>query len=226
MPATGRLQVPQPAPFLQHPGDPPLPVTVWFTAFDTYLDLAEEERGQVLMAALKNSLLFSLLGTEGQRCFGSHPLVPKIKEAATKYVLFKKAVLDHFKRPTNVARTCLEFRRRFQGPDELATNFLAALHELAPDCKFPDGMLPRELALQILTGCRSQKAREWMLLRPVALDYYMQILETDEAVKEDAAAFAAASSQSSYPAVHPYSLVHLRNPSFLVSKYKPPGWWP
>ncbi len=94
MPATGRLQVPQPAPFLQHVGDLPLPIPTWFTAFDAYLDLLEEERGQALTAALKNSLLFSLLGPEGQRHFGSHPLVPKIKDATTTYALFKKAILD------------------------------------------------------------------------------------------------------------------------------------
>ncbi len=64
MPATGRLQVPQPAPFLQHVGEPPLPVITCFTAFDAYLDLVDAERGEALIAALKNSLLLSLLSTE------------------------------------------------------------------------------------------------------------------------------------------------------------------
>ncbi len=102
-----------------------------------------------------------------------------------------------------MARACLEFRRRFQGISEAAAEFVAALRELAPDCEFPDGTLPCELALQILTGCRSQKARERMLLRPIDLDDYVQILETDEAVKDDVAAFAAATGQSASSSVRP-----------------------
>ncbi len=156
----------------------------------------EAERGEALTGALKNSLLFSLLGTEGQHRFGSHPLVARIKDATTTHALFQKAVQDHIRRPTNVAHACLEFQRRFQGPNESATDFLAALREMAPDCEFPDGTLARELVLQVLSGCRSQKACERMLLRPVALDDYTQILETDETVREDSAAFAAATGKS------------------------------
>ncbi len=78
-----------------------------------------------------------------------------------------------------------------------------ALRELAPDCEFPNGTLPRELALQILTGCHSQKACERMLLCPIDLDDYVQILETDEAVKDDAATFAAATGQSASSSVCP-----------------------
>ncbi len=125
----------------------------------------------------------------GPAPFWVAPLVAKIKDATTTYVLFQKAVQDHFRRPTNIARACLEFWRRFQGPNESATDFLAALREMAPDCEFPDGMLARELALP-------QKARERMLLHPVALDDYTQILEMDETVREDSATFAAATGQS------------------------------
>ncbi len=135
--------------------------------------------------------------------YGSNPLVPQLKAATTTDMLFKRAVLDHFKHPTNVAHACLEFRHRFQGHTKSATDLLAALHELALDCEFPDSTLPWELALQILTGCLLQKAHERMLLCPINLEDYTQILETDEAVKEDAAAFAAVSGQSSSPTVHP-----------------------
>ncbi len=88
MPGTGRLQVPQPAVFLQHPSEPPVPFSTWISAFDAYLHLVELERGEALTASTKNSLLFSLLGQEGLRQFGNDPIVATIAAVGARWSCF------------------------------------------------------------------------------------------------------------------------------------------
>ncbi len=98
----GRLHIPQPAPFMQFPGDPPMPYMTWIAVFGSYIDLVEAERGVVMENKIKNSLLFTLLGSEGQRQFGSNPIVPLRSEAATTHAIFKAEVrlkLDVAKEP-------------------------------------------------------------------------------------------------------------------------------
>ncbi len=92
MPGAGRLQVPLPAFFLQHPGEPPVPFSTWISAFDAYLHLVGLERGKALTASTKNSLLFSLLGQEGLRQFGNNPVVATMTEDATTHAIFWAAV--------------------------------------------------------------------------------------------------------------------------------------
>ncbi len=207
---TGRLQVPLPAVFLQHPGEPPVPFSTSLSAFDTYLHPVELERGEALTASTQNSLLFSLLGQEGLRQFGNDPVVATMTEAATTYAIFRAAVRRRFKRTTNVARACFDFHTRRQGPTESAAEFIAALRELAPDCSFPADYHNRALVEQLICGCYSSKARERMLLIDPNLDEYLQILESDEVVQEDSQIIASGSSSL------------LISPAFISSRRKGP----
>ncbi len=127
MPGTGRLQVPQPAVFLQHPGEPPVPFSTWILAFDAYLRLVELERGEALTASTKNSLLFSLLGQEGLRQFGNDPIVATMTAEATSHAIFRAAMHCRFKLTTNVAHTCFDFHMWWQGSTESAAKFIATL---------------------------------------------------------------------------------------------------
>ncbi len=103
VPPTGRLLIVQPAPFLQHSGDPPLSIGTWFTTYTAYLTLVEAERRVALTNAVKNSILFSLLGMEGQRHFGSHPLVATLGDDATTHASFQEVMKAFFKKPMNIA---------------------------------------------------------------------------------------------------------------------------
>ncbi|MCP4540096.1 MAG: hypothetical protein GY832_23405, partial [Chloroflexi bacterium] len=153
-----------PAPFLQHPGDPPVPYSTWIAAFDAWLRLVELERGEALGASTKNSLLFSLLGQEGLRQFGNDPVVAAMTEAATTHDVFRAAIRRRFRCSTNVARACFDFHTCRQGPNENAAEFVASLRELAPDCAFPATYLNHTLAERIVCGCHSTRACERMLL--------------------------------------------------------------
>ncbi len=84
--------IPQPAAFMQFHGDPPMPYPTWISVFESYIDLVEAERGTAMENKIKNSLLFALLGLEGQCQFGSHPIVPLRNEAATTHAIFKAEV--------------------------------------------------------------------------------------------------------------------------------------
>ncbi len=207
MAPTGRLQVPQPQPFLQHAGDPPVPFTTWVAAFNSWLTLVEVERGEALNAKTKNALLFSLLGSEGLRQFGSDPVVAQMDDQTPPtHAVFQAAVKQRFHRPASISRACLDFQNRRQGSTESAADFVAALRELAPECQFPATYLDRALAQQILAGCRSTKARERMLLhnpdQAADLTEFIRILDSDEAVQHDSALFAAAAGSSRPSGVH------------------------
>ncbi len=69
-----------------------MPYTTWITVFESYVDLIEAERGEAMDNKVKNSLRFTLLGSEGQRQFGSNPIVPLRSEAATTHAVFKAEV--------------------------------------------------------------------------------------------------------------------------------------
>ncbi len=94
---------------------------------------------------------------------------------------------------------------------ESVGEFVVALRELALDCQIPADYLSHELALQIVSGCYSVKAHERMLIIDVNLEQYLAILESDEAVREDLAAFSVASSTEqalSQLSVHPIQRQH------------------
>ncbi len=133
--------------------------------FNSYLTLVEAERGVVLNNKTKNVLIFGLLGSEGLRQFGSNPIIAKMDETPPlTHMAFQATVRQRFYCSPSISRACLDFANRRQGSSESAADFLAALHKLAPECRFPATYLNRAIAQQILVGCRSTKARERMLL--------------------------------------------------------------
>ncbi len=139
---------------------------------------------------MKNDLLFSLLGTEGTRQFSSHDLVQAI--ATATWDEFRMAVKEHFQQPVNKAYARLDLSQRRQGPHESASEFLSALHELAPDCQYTAPQFKEVLALQILAGCRSEDARMHMLWAEMDQNTYEDILRSEECTTSNSAAFSAA----------------------------------
>ncbi len=86
------------------------------------------------------------------------PIVATLGDDAMAHTAFQEAIKAFFKKPTNIAWACLDFRERRQGQSKTASEFVSTLRELALDCSFPADYLKRELALQILSSCRSRKA--------------------------------------------------------------------
>ncbi len=74
---------------MQFPRDPPMSYMAWTAIFESYINQVEAERGMAMENKIMNSLLFTLLGLEGQRQFGSNPIVPLRSEAATTHAVFK-----------------------------------------------------------------------------------------------------------------------------------------
>ncbi len=205
---TGRLQVPQPAPFLLHAGDPPIPFATWIAIFNSYLTLVEVECAETLNDKTKNTLLFSLLGLEGLHQFGSNLIMGKMDDTPLPtHMAFQAAVRQCFHCSPSILHACLDFANHHQGLNESVTNFLAMLRELVPEYQFPATYLDCTLAEQILVGCRSRKVREWMLLlhAPEAepnLDAFVKIMDPDEAMAKDQQVFSTVSGSSK-----PYGVV-------------------
>ncbi len=76
------------------------------------------------------------------------------------------------------------------------------LRELATDCSFLVDYLNRDLALQILSGCRSMRAWPRMLVAAIDLDEYVKILESDKTMQEESHIFAAAAGNGAPSTVH------------------------
>ncbi len=127
---------------------------------------------------------------------GLNPIVVKMNEAATTHAIFKAAVTKFFQHPTSIPCTHFDFRLCHRGASESASELVVALRELAPDCQFSNDHFMEELAMQLITGCRSPKVWERMLMQNLELDEYLKILDTDEAVRGDSAAFSATMGES------------------------------
>ncbi len=139
------------------------------------------------------------------------------------HTAFQEAVKTFFKKPMNVAQACLDFRECRQGQSKTASEFVSILRELTPDCAFPVDYLKRELALQILSSCRSTKARECMLLAAIDLDEYVNILELDKSLQEDWRVFAAVAGNGHSFTVHGVHTQHQRQQEGNVNKGTPPN---
>ncbi len=158
---------------------------------------------------MKNSLLFGLLGTEGHLQFSGNPMVDVLETAS--FVDFQKSVADHFQSPVNTARAIWDLRHRQQGGTESASEFLATLRDIIPDCGYEAPSSLKELALVLLLGCRLETVQLEMLKIEPELDAYFQILESDERSQADVHTFqSGASSASSFP---PVSATYLQSRS-------------
>ncbi len=75
------------------------------------LTLVEVERGEALNDKTKNVLLFSLLGSEGLRQFGSDPVVLQMNEQVPPtHAAFQAAMKQRFHHPACISRACLDFQ--------------------------------------------------------------------------------------------------------------------
>ncbi len=124
------------------------------------------------------------------------PIVMKMDEAAMIHAIIQAAVPKFFQHLTSVSCACLDFHLRHQGASGSASEFVAAPRELTPDCLFSGDHFLEELAMQLITDCRSPKAREWMLMQNFDLDEYLRILDMDKVVRVDSAAVSVAIGES------------------------------
>ncbi len=122
-------------------------------------------------------------------------------ETAT-FVEFQQSVAMHFQCPVNTACAIWDLRHRQQRGTESASEFLATLRDIIPDCGYDAPSSWKELALALLLGCRSESAQLEMLKVEPELDAYFRILESDEQSQVDMHTFqSGASSASPYPPV-------------------------
>ncbi len=93
------------------------------------------------------------------------PIIAKMDETLPlTHMPFQATARQRFYCSPSISRACLDFVNHRLGSSESAANFLAVLHELAPECCFPATYLNHVIAQQILVGCHSTKAQERMLL--------------------------------------------------------------
>ncbi|KAJ8332549.1 hypothetical protein SKAU_G00423380 [Synaphobranchus kaupii] len=95
---------PPPSHFLALPGEPPVPWTRWYEAFETYIAVLGVED---LSAARKRAMLIHCLCIEGQRIF-------KTLGAAADYADCVRLLAGHFAAPKNVILQRILFRQRKQ----------------------------------------------------------------------------------------------------------------
>ncbi|MCP3662151.1 MAG: hypothetical protein GY696_06585, partial [Gammaproteobacteria bacterium] len=124
----------------------------------------------------QNRLLFSLLGTEGQRQFSGTPQCDNFTRAHTVVVGVAQQL---FQPRVNVVAANVNFRNRKQHPGEKVRDYITELRLLAADCQFQDEN--REIAIQLCVGCHSQQTQEKLLaLRNLDYDPILQLMQADE----------------------------------------------
>ncbi len=74
---------------------------------------------------MKNSLLFSLLGTEGHKQFSDNPTIETLNMAT--YADLSKVVMEHFQHLVNTVHAIWDLQHCQQGASEAAAEFLATL---------------------------------------------------------------------------------------------------
>ncbi len=147
---------PQPNAYLQHPGAAPIPFRTWLTSFKGYIRLLEFDWAP-LEEGIKKMILFQLLGAEGMHQFGNELAAAWLEDVFT-FDAFADAVEAFFHKPVKPARGHLDLHNHRQGAQEMATEFVASLQELLPDCRFDAEHQLEHLAMQIVAGCRSNAA--------------------------------------------------------------------
>ncbi|KAJ8375478.1 hypothetical protein SKAU_G00060580 [Synaphobranchus kaupii] len=146
---------PPPSHFLALPGEPPVPWTRWYEAFETYISVLGVED---LSAAWKRAMLIHCLGIEGQRIF-------KTLGAAADYADCVRLLAGHFTAPKNVILQRILFRQRKQRAGESVHQYVADLRGLASACKF--GALQDEMIWdQLAEHTNDPKIRERLITVP------------------------------------------------------------
>ncbi len=180
------LSLSQPAPFLQTPGEPPIPFTAWIKTFDNFLLAVGEE----LPNARKRALLIHCLGTEGQRLFYTLNVSDQGDDTYTSAL---SAIRDFFVPKVNVVAERYRFRQRV---GETTDQYVAALRELAATCEF--GAMEDEMIRdQLVEKTNSARIRERLLLEvPLDIKKAVTVARQIETATAEAKAMIASSDNS------------------------------
>ncbi|KAJ8332536.1 hypothetical protein SKAU_G00423250 [Synaphobranchus kaupii] len=117
---------PPPSHFLALPGEPPVPWTRWYEAFETYISVLGVED---LSAARKRAMLIHCLCIEGQRIF-------KTLGAAADYVDCVRLLAGHFAAPKNVYFANASREQKKSGGLRVCVDLRAVNKAVIPD-KYP-----------------------------------------------------------------------------------------
>ena len=159
--------IPCPVPFLQVPGEPPVPWGQWLKTFDNYLlaiDLDSTKN-----EARCRALLISCLGAEGQRILYTFPE----PDVATLHGL-KSKLKSYFVTVTSKWSHRVKFCGRRQRTGESIESFSADLRQLAASCNFEKVTDPLNEALlgQFINGIQDNRVKAKFLLEDDAkLDF-------------------------------------------------------
>ncbi|KAJ8356570.1 hypothetical protein SKAU_G00193640 [Synaphobranchus kaupii] len=194
---------PPPSHFLTLPGEPPVPWTRWYEAFETYISVLAVED---LSAAWKQAMLIHCLGIEGQRIF-------KTLGAAADYADCVQLLAGHFAAPQNVILQRILFHQRKQRAGESVHQYVADLRGLATACKF--GALQDEMIRDQLAEHRNDpKIRERLITAPDDLTFTKAI---EIAFKVESAAEFASQLASHAPSQSGLVTQQIRHPPRSLS---------
>ena len=180
-----RMGLREPSVFLQDPGEPAVPWTQWFSAFENYV-LAMG--GSDCPAPRKKALLLHCLGLEGQRIYNSLPPRANPPEGSNDYKDAVFVLESHFKPRVNVVAMRHRFRQRSQQPGESVDMYIAALRDLCNNCKFDsmDNPVDEMIRDQLVEKTISSKVREKLLMESdLTLDKAITLARTVEETGKD-----------------------------------------
>ena len=120
------LNLLQPLPFLQEPGEPSIPWRQWVNSFQTFL-LAIG--GSSFKPDRKRAILLHCLGMEGQRIFNTIPDFDTIPSDTNSFDFAIKLLEKQFAETVKVAAERYKFRQRGQESGESINSFVAGLRE-------------------------------------------------------------------------------------------------
>ena len=169
-------------PFLQSPGQPPIPWNRWIVMFEVWLlAIGFPDPVPAVSAARKAALLRASLGTEGFRLYAS--LATDAREA---YDAAVDRLRLHFDRPASHVFARAQFTRCQQRPGESVTVFVATLREMASRCAFPADQVNERVKDQFVAWCASDRIREKLLQEPDdrTLDQMLQAVTAERAMAE------------------------------------------
>ncbi|CAN7998506.1 unnamed protein product [Ixodes hexagonus] len=172
--SSGTTAFPPPAVFLAVPGPPILARPAWKRAFLSFLDASAlhlvepkvtgcSDPVTLVEPFRKKAILFSLLGTEGQRIVDAFQLYETVAvEGTDEFQAFLEAVGKHFEFSGSIALERQKLRGLFQRPGQSVTEFLAELRHQASFCALGNALDERFCEV-FLEGLESRRVQDRVL---------------------------------------------------------------
>ncbi|XP_054873664.1 uncharacterized protein LOC129350628 [Amphiprion ocellaris] len=175
--------VPCPPFFLPRVGEPPIPLATKRKMFKNYM-LVINATGEAWPDARKRAVLLHCLGPEGQRLFYTLP------DQGDTIAAAMAALEKQFVPKVNVVACRHSFRQCVQCSDKSATQYVAALRDLAAPCGF--GMMEGEMIRdQLISNAYLSAVRDKLLLEDdLTLDSALIIATQVEAAVKNATLLA------------------------------------